>query len=156
MPKHTVIAAALAAVLVMPALAQTSPPPNSPNLSPNKSPNPQGFVASQDAGGWRGTKLIGSSIYGPDNTSVGEITDVLVGDDGKVRAVVVGVSGLLGVTDKDIAIPFQALDIKPGLAQGSIDKITVSYSKEQLKDAPRFAFEQLGSPQTTGAGNTRR
>jgi hypothetical protein len=147
MPKPTVIAAALAAVLAMPALAQTSPPP--------KPPSTQGFVASKDAGGWRGTKLIGSSIYGPDNTSVGEITDVLVGDDGKVRAVVIGVSGLLGVTDKDIAIPFQALDIKPGLAQGSIDKITVSYTKEQLKDAPRFAFEQLGSPQTTGAGNAR-
>jgi hypothetical protein len=148
MPKHTVIAAAFAAVLVMPALAQTS--------APTKSPNLQGFVASQDAGGWRGTKLIGSSIYGPDNTSVGEITDVLVADDGKVRAVVVGVSGILGVTDKDIAIPFEALAIKPGLAQGSIDKITVSYSKEQLKDAPRFAFEQLGSPQTTGTGNPPR
>jgi hypothetical protein len=148
MLKHTVITAApaavLAAVLAMPALAQTPPPPK------------QGFVASQDAGGWRGTKLIGSSIYGPDNASVGEITDVLVADDGKVRAVVIGVSGLLGVTDKDIAIPFEALDIKPGLAHGSIDKISVSYSKEQLKDAPRFTFEQLGSPQTTGAGNARR
>ena len=140
MLKHTVTAAALAAVLAMPALAQTSPPQ-------------QGFIASQDAGGWRGTKLIGSSVYGPDNASVGEITDVLVGGDGKVRAIVVGVSGLLGVTDKDIAIPFAALDIKPGLAQGSIDKISVSYSKDQIKDAPRFAFEQLGSPQTTGAGN---
>lgn len=147
MLKHTVTAAALAAVfaavLAMPALAQTSPTQK------------QGFVASQDAGGWRGTKLIGSSIYGPDNASVGEITDVLVGDDGKVRAVVVGVSGLLGVTDKDIAIPFEALDIKPGLAQGSVDKISVNYSKEQLKDAPRFTFEQLGSPQTTGAGDAR-
>jgi|SRR6185503_4527692 hypothetical protein len=151
MLKPIVTAAALAAVLAMPALAQTSSPPKSQNLSPN----PQNFIASKDAGGWRGTKLIGSSIYGPDNTSVGEITDVLVGDDGKVRAVVVGVSGLLGVTDKDIAIPFAALDIKPGLAQGSIDKISVAYSKEQLKDAPRFAFEQLGSPQTTGAGNAR-
>jgi len=147
MLKPIVTAAALIAVLAMPALAQTS--------SPSKAPSPQDFIASKDAGGWRGTKLIGSSIYGPDNASVGEITDVLVGDDGKVRAVVVGVSGLLGVTDKDIAIPFAALDIKPGLAQGSIDKISVSYSKEQLKDAPRFAFEQLGSPQTTGAGNAR-
>jgi hypothetical protein len=144
MLKHTMIAASLAAVLAMPALAQESP-----------SPKP-GFVASQDAGGWRGTKLIGSSVYGPDNTSIGEITDVLVGTDSKVRAVVVGVSGLLGVTDKDVAIPFKALDIKPGLAQGSIDKVSVSYSKDDLKNAPRFAFEQLGSPQTTGAGNPPR
>jgi PRC-barrel domain protein len=139
MLKNTVTATALAAVLAMPALAQTPTPK-------------QDFVASQDAGGWRGTKLIGSSVYGPDNASIGEITDVLVGNDGKIRAVVVGVSGLLGVTDKDIAIPFAALDIKPGLAQGSIDKISVSYSKEQFRDAPRFTFEQLGSPQTTGTG----
>jgi hypothetical protein len=149
MPKHTVIAAAFAAVLAMPALAQDNSPPKSPATSPPM----QSFVAAQDAGGWRGTKLIGASVYGPDNASIGEISDVIVGNDGKLRAVVIGVGGFLGVAEKDVAIPFQALDIKPGAAAGSIDKITVSYSKDQLKAAPRFAFDQLGSPQTTGAGS---
>ncbi len=95
---------------------------------------------------WRGSKLIGASVYGPDNASIGEITDVLIGGDGTIRAVVVGVGGFLAITDKDVAIPFQALTITRGPANGSIDKVIVKYSKQQLKDAPRFAFGQMASP----------
>jgi len=110
------------------------------------------FVQAQSAGDWRGTKLIGASVYGPDNSSIGEISDVLIGGDGRIRAVVVGVGGLLDVADKDVAIPFESLAITRGAANGAIDKVTVQYTKEQLRNAPRFAFEQMSSPQTTGTG----
>jgi len=112
------------------------------------------FVQAQDAGDWRGTKLIGASVYGPDNSSIGEITDVLIGGDGRIRAVVVGVGGFLDVAEKDVAMPFEALTITRGAANGAIDKVTVQYTKDQLKAAPRFAFEQMSSPQTTGAGGS--
>ena len=93
--------------------------------------------------------MIGASVYGPDNASIGEIGDVLIAPDGKIRAVVVSVGGFLGTADKDIAIPFQALSITRGPAEGAIDKIKVSYSKQQLNDAPRFAFDQPANT-TTG------
>ncbi len=65
MLKRTAIAAALTAVLAMPAFAQQQ---NSP-------PGANGFVQGQSAGDWRGSKLIGASVYGPDNASIGEISD---------------------------------------------------------------------------------
>ena len=139
--KHTAIAVALT-VLALPAVAQ-QPGTGQQNAS--------GFVQGGGAGNWRGSKLIGASVYGPDNASIGEISDVLIAPDGKIRAVVVSVGGFLGAADKDIAIPFQALSITRGPAEGAIDKIKVSYSKQQLTDAPRFAFDQPVNT-TTGLG----
>lgn len=136
--KHIAIAVVLG-VLALPALAQQ---PNTTEQSVS------GFVGGS-AGGWRGSKLIGASVYGPDNASIGEIGDMLIAPDGKIRALVVSVGGFLGTADKDIAIPFQALSITRGPAEGAIDKIKVSYSKQQIIDAPRFAFDQ---PPTTTTG----
>lgn len=58
---------------------------------------------------WRASKLMGVAIYGPDNKSVGKITDVLMGKDGKVQDVIIGVGGFLGIGEKDVAIPFAAV-----------------------------------------------
>ncbi len=141
MLKHIAIAVALSVlVLALPALAQQ---PNTVQQTAS------GFVQGGSADGWRGSKVIGASVYGPDNASIGEISDVLIAPDGKIRAVVVSVGGFLGAADKDIAIPFQALSITRGAAEGAIDKIKVSYSKQQINDAPRFAFDQ---PPTTTTG----
>ncbi len=144
MLKRTIFTAALAIALATPTLAQQN------SLQPQRSTQAD-FVQNQSEHGWRGSKLIGASVYGPDNASIGEISDVLIGGDGAIRAVVVGVGGFLGITDKDVAIPFRAVTITRGPANGSIDKVIVNYSKQQLKDAPRFAFDQMASPQTTGA-----
>ena len=73
-----------------------------------------------------------------------QVDDLLIGRTGDVRAVVVGVG------DKNVALPFASLTIKRMQGSNAIDKIVVSYSKQQLQQAPRFAFN--GEPQTTGSG----
>lgn len=55
---------------------------------------------------WRASKLVGVRIYGPGQTDVGKITDVLVDHDGKAQAIVVGVGGFLGIGEKDVAVPY--------------------------------------------------
>lgn len=159
MMKRTLTAAALAAVLATPAFAQT-PMPNTTNssmTSTGQTIGQAGFVPQQNANDWRSSKLVGASVYGQDNASIGEISDVLISSDGKVQAVVVGVGGFIGVGEKDVALPFAALTITRKPDSSSIDKITVNYSKDQLKNAPKFAFYEPSSAQTTGssAGNTR-
>jgi sporulation protein YlmC with PRC-barrel domain len=163
MLKQTLTAAALAAALATPAFAQTSttaPAPTAPAQStmPKMSATPAGdtFVQQQQATDWRSSKLVGTSVYGTDNTNIGDINDVLIGSDGTVRAVVVGVGGFLGVGEKNVAIPFNALNVQRKADSASIDKITVSYTKDQLKNAPKFAYyEASGSHQTTGAAPDR-
>ncbi len=168
MRKRSLAAAALAAVLAIPAVAQQAlQPPAMPDMNDTAAGTPDGsmmtahiaatkqqagFIQNQRADDWRGSKLIGASVYGPDNSSIGEINDVLIGNNGAVRAVVVSVGGFLGIGEKNVALPFEGLDIERSRSTGSISKIKATYSKKQLKAAPRFAFYEVGSPQTTGAG----
>src|SRR3569623_715293 len=177
MNKHTIIAAALAAALATPAFAQstTAPAPSAPPKADTTPPATTAatpataasgnFVQTQQSSDWRGSKLIGASVYGPDNASIGEINDLIVGTDGKITAVVVGVGGFLGVGQKDVALPFVNISVTRKADSASIDKIKVSYTKDQLKDAPKFAYYEPASKSTTtgtaaaggkgGAGTTQ-
>ena len=114
-----------------------------------------GFVQNQDTSEWRSSKLVGASVYGPDNKSIGSIDDLIVDEKGAIKAAVIGVGGFLGVGQKDVAVPFEALQIQRKQNSSSIDKITVSYTKDQLSNAPKFAYFQVQSNTTTGsAGST--
>lgn len=155
MIKHTLTAAALAVTLVTSSFAQqpAGSPPSAQGAMPQQSDTQKpGFVQSQSPQEWRGSKLIGASVYGPDNQSIGEISDMIVDGSGKVKAAVVGVGGFLGVGQKDVAIPFEALNVTRRPNSSTVDKVTVSYTKDELKNAPQFAyFEPTGSSQTTGS-----
>lgn len=168
--KRTLTAAALATVLALPAFAQTAPSANPPAggstppaatsttpstsaATPGAATGGQTFVTSQQSSDWRGSKLIGASVYGPDNASIGEINDLVIATDGKINAVVVGVGGFLGVGQKDVALPFEGISVTRKADSASIDKITVSYTKDQLKEAPTFAYYEPASRSTTGAGS---
>ena len=56
---------------------------------------------------WRASKLIGLSVYNDNNESIGAINDLLTEKDGKVKAVVIGVGGFLGIGEHLVAIPFE-------------------------------------------------
>jgi hypothetical protein len=76
---------------------------------------------------------------------------VLIGSDGKIRAAVIGVGGFLGVGQKYVAVPFEQLNITGKPDSSSIQKITVTFTKDQLKDAPTFAYNEPASAATTGS-----
>lgn len=178
MMKHTLTAAALAVVLATPAFAQTAKPdaavkpgttqtqmnqtqpasPGSAATSPSTTTDQVAFVQNQNSTDWRGSKLIGASVYGPDNKSIGEINDVLIANDGKINAVVIGVGGFLGVGEKNVAIPFDKLQVARKADSAAIEKVTVSYSKDELTNAPKFAYYEPASSKssTTGAGSSTK
>lgn len=155
MMRHSLTAVLLAAALAAPAFAQV--PAGKAGTDGSTSVTGQlGFVQQQSANEWRGTKLIGASVYGPDNASIGEINDVLIAGDGKVHAVVIGVGSFLGAADKDIAVPFEALSVTRQPDSSSIARISVTYSKDQLKNAPDFAYNGAAQSQTTGSSASDR
>ena len=49
------------------------------------------------------------AVYDPSDKKIGEISDVLVDKDGKIGAFIVGVGGFLGIGEKDVAVPFDAI-----------------------------------------------
>ncbi len=54
----------------------------------------------------RGSKLMGTDIYGSDNQKIGDLDDVILDRQGKIQAIVVGVGGFLGIGEKNVAIPY--------------------------------------------------
>ena len=103
---------------------------------------------------WRGTKLIGVGVYGPGNTSIGNINELIVGPRGDVRAAVIGVGGFLGIGEKNVAVPFKALQIVRKQNASSVEKVTIAATKEQLQQAPTFAYlEANGANNTTASGS---
>ncbi|HYF55766.1 MAG TPA: PRC-barrel domain-containing protein [Salinarimonas sp.] len=93
---------ALTLVLAAPVLAQVP----SPGLGgPQGDPVADAFLTGAGSG-LRGSKLSGVDVIDLNYNRVGEIKDVLLGRDGRVEAVILGVGGVLGIGEKDVAVRF--------------------------------------------------
>src|SRR5476651_2339100 len=57
-------------------------------------------------GDWRASKVVGLSVYNDNNESLGTINDLLTDKSGNIKAVVIGVGGLLGVGEHLVAVSF--------------------------------------------------
>ena len=108
-----------------------------------------GFNADQI----RATTLMGQEVYGADEESIGEISDLVLQEDGATRAAIIDVGGFLGVGEKSVAIPFEQIEIQP--QEGADPRLVVAMSREELEQAPAFedattASEDLAATEQTG------
>lgn len=76
------------------------------------------FVTVPQTGAWRTSDLDGKSVEDANGESIGDISDVLVNEEGEVIAVLVGVGGFLGIGEKDVAVSMSALEFGPGKTEG--------------------------------------
>src|ERR1700693_3170939 len=104
----TTVSLMLAASPAVIAQVQTSPSPNAQVQTP-PSPNAQVQWYSHQASEIRASKLIGTTVQNAANESIGTINEVILGKDGKVAAVVVGVGGFLGMGEHEVAMNFDSL-----------------------------------------------
>jgi sporulation protein YlmC with PRC-barrel domain len=79
------------------------------------------------------------SVYDPSNSKIGEISDVLLSPDGKVNALIVGVGGFLGMGEKDVAVPFDA--VKHETRDGKV-YLTLDTTKDALQAAPGLKYDR--------------
>jgi sporulation protein YlmC with PRC-barrel domain len=160
MLKTFMISAAVSALMVSGALAQADKPADSAK-----------FIASQSQDQWVFSKFKGTDVLGPDNAHIGNVNDMLFDKQGKIHGLIVGVGGFLGIGEKNVAIDMSAFQPVPpdtGSSSGggtrsddpTMVKLKVSWTKDQLKNAPDFQYYkpparttggQSGSP-TTGMG----
>jgi hypothetical protein len=79
-------------------------------------------------------------LYDLTDAKIGQIEDVLVGQDGKVVAYIVGIGGeFLGGQQKDIAVPFQAVQFKK--RDDSTWSPVLYMTKDAVKNAPKQKFD---------------
>jgi sporulation protein YlmC with PRC-barrel domain len=152
---------ALSTVLPLAAAAQTTTAPVSPDAgqmtnqnnarggmadSPRTSESTTAgpFITKPGQGAWRVSDLQGKAVYGTEGESIGDISDVLISQDGSVNAVIIGVGGFLGIGQKDVAVDMSALQLGPGMTQQEADQAAAS--------SPAISGEATAS--TTGSTAT--
>jgi sporulation protein YlmC with PRC-barrel domain len=98
------------------------------------------------------SSLIGSTVYSAANENVGDVNDIIIGKDGKVQAVIIGVGGFLGLGEKDVAVPMDRITFAKD--ENNNMKYTITASRQELEQAPAFDRTKLivggGAPSTTG------
>jgi sporulation protein YlmC with PRC-barrel domain len=159
MRKELQVATALVTLLAAPALAQNTTPaapeagqPTAPMPAPEAAAGGQtpggpkaqvggmagdiGFVGAQQEEEMLVSNLMGTQVYTGENESLGEINDVLLAEGGGLKAVVVGVGGFLGIAERDVAVPWEALEVSRDQDRDFLLRLDVT--REQLENAPEF------------------
>lgn len=160
MLKKLMISAAVSALMVSGAMAQATPPASPPPAKTDAAPvDGAKFISSQSTDQWVFSKFKGTDVIGPDNAQVGSVNDMLFDKNGKILGLIVGVGGFLGIGEKSVAIDMGAFQAVPpdtgsattgagggagGAMSGSNDptaaKLKVTWTKDQLKNAPDFQY----------------
>ena len=96
----------------------------------------------------RASKFIGSTVYDVQNRDIGKVKDVLFDKGGRIDQTVVDVGTFLGMGGKMVAIPLK--DIKM-----DNNRLTLDMTKEQLKSAQAFKFNETESTGTSRAPSER-
>jgi sporulation protein YlmC with PRC-barrel domain len=85
------------------------------------------------------TNYYRQNVYDPSDAKIGEISDVLVGKDGKVEAFIVAVGGFLGIGQKDVAVPFSAVR---ATEKNGTWYLTMNATKDGLKQARGYTYDK--------------
>jgi putative membrane protein len=116
------------------------------------------YVTEQSPTDWTAQTLIGKSVENNNGETLGEVNNVILNEKGKVVAITVGVGGFLGLGEKDVGVPFEALkfrdedvvdqnadgeetaDVGDDEASQENEVIVIDATKEQLEAAPDYVW----------------
>jgi sporulation protein YlmC with PRC-barrel domain len=85
------------------------------------------------------TNYYKQNVYDKADQRIGQIADVLITEDGKITAFVIGAGGFLGMGKHDVLVPFSAVSTtkKDGKTH-----LVMDTSKDALKSAPGFRYDR--------------
>jgi len=138
MIRKLLITTAAIALMSGSAIAQTADPaaPAQPTPPATEAPAMQQPVVKAD--GQLASNLIGETVYngtGETAENIGDVNDLVLGANGTVDQLIVGVGGFLGIGEKDVAVDYKTAE----WAEKDGDRwLVVGMSKEELEAAPAF------------------
>ena len=150
---------ALVALFSMGAVAQDATAPAATDPAAGNSLLTQGYdVIDTDA---LASRLIGFPVYSSaaaDAENLGDINDIVIGDDGSVAAVIIGVGGFLGIGEKKVAVDYERLEWT--IAEDDTERLVLEVTREQLEEIaktkePDLTAADLDAAVRTIAGSAR-
>jgi PRC-barrel domain len=145
MRRMLLVSTAALGLASLPALAQQTEPvppavtgPGAPAEAPSAgttagAPAPKP-IPEQAEHQVRAQSLLGVNVSNGQDT-IGKVSDLVVTDDGRVDAIVVGVGGFLGIGEKRVALAWDSIKLTE---QNGGRVILVSATREQLEGMPTY------------------
>ncbi len=97
------------------------------------------FKSSMDQNENLASKITGMAVRNAAGDSLGDINDIVMDDNGKATVAIIGVGGFLGIGEKDVGVPFDALTFAN--AQDGTRVARLDVTKDALKAAPSFVYK---------------
>ncbi|MBB3950457.1 PRC-barrel domain-containing protein [Aureimonas jatrophae] len=110
------------------------------------------YLATLGPNQYLSANLIGENVYNGHDTSsenIGEINDLVVASSGRVEAVLIGVGGFLGIGEKDVGVPFDAVSMMRG--ENNEPHLMLAANRDQLTNAPAFESSERVADAGTNA-----
>jgi sporulation protein YlmC with PRC-barrel domain len=130
MIKHTLIAGVTALALMttasIPAMAQSQ----------------VDYIAQQQSGEWLASRMIGVKVENSSGEALGDVNDLILGQNGEVVGAVIGVGGFLGMGEKNVAVPYSAVSTTQ---KDDATVVLLAATKEELQAAPDYS-DLKGNP----------
>lgn len=100
------------------------------------------YLTNTPEGTFHSGSLTGNQVNSSveEDEEIGTITDLIIGEDGQIHAVVVGVGGFLGMGEKDVAIEWDSLELTKG-EDNEDYVIRVNASQEALEEAEEYEHQ---------------
>ena len=88
------------------------------------------------AQGYRASKLMGKDVENETGEDIGDINDLIINPADKITYAIIGVGGFLGIGERLVAVPFDALKPK----QNSDNLILAGANKDRVRQLPEFKY----------------
>lgn len=84
-------------------------------------------------------RLYKQAVYNTADERIGEVDDILITNDGRAVALVVGVGGFLGIGESHVVVPFDAVKVT---TKGDSPRLIMNATKDQLQGASYFTYDR--------------
>jgi hypothetical protein len=143
MSKTTMAAALVTLLAAGTAMADDQPATNAP-----PSPRVRAAMTANHLlpGQIRASEMNGAAVHDTENRNIGEIRDIVLGNDGRVAAVILQVGGTLGVGGRYVAVGIGDLEIAE---RNTKPRFSVDMTKEQLRTAQTYSLDEVAETESS-------
>lgn len=99
------------------------------------------FLNEQKADDILASTIIGKPAVNSQDESIGDVNDLVTDRSGKILAALIGVGGFLGIGEKDVGVPFKALEFRTEAEMQRSEDGTAKETDERRTDARDARFD---------------
>jgi sporulation protein YlmC with PRC-barrel domain len=140
--KFVVVGAIAAALIAGTAMAQTPTAATRPEISSSS-------LNQAYTGHWRLYKMIGLDVYNQNDKKIGDISELLVDQTGKIQTAILGVGGFLGIGERLVSVNFDQLKFVN-------QPVELKIASSMPASAAPTKNSDVATQTTTGAATTAR